>query len=263
MGNSYKIPRPKTPLPPKGKLQTYKQSDIINADRSISRVELKIMIEMIKATATNLCCENKIRQLAKKIEVSERQLQRCIKSLVQKNYLIVEKRPNKGSIFILGNKLRSEMPTFEEIELREQELIEEAELRQWKMVFESICELCPEGRQTWVTMTTEELQHEIRALIFDDAEYQWGVFREGDRTYMERVNKAPKSVVLLEYQGLTEHQAQCEQVNKHENDIKKDVFTADQGFTSARGDILNQHLTGNVTPNWTLNDTPSVCNLLI
>ena len=112
-------------------------------------------------------------------------------------------------------------------------------------------------------MTNEELQHEIRALIFDDEEYQWGVFQEGDRTYVERVNKAPKAVGLVQYQGLTQHQAQCEQVNKHENDIKKDVFTADQGFTSARGDILNQKSTQNVTPNLTQNGTPSGCNLLI
>ncbi len=63
------------------------------------------------------------------------------------------------------------MPTYKEMELRKQELIEEEELRKWQLAFGSMCELCPEGRQTWVTMTLEELQHEIRVLIFDDEEY--------------------------------------------------------------------------------------------
>ena len=249
MGNSYKKPVPKTPLPPKGKLDNYRQLRAINLDPDLKFAEFKIIMEMIIATSQDLFCENTIPKLAKKTKRSERQVQRAIKSLVKKDYLIVEEIPNKGSIYILGNKLRYEMPTLEERELREQELIEEEETKKWKLAFESMCELCPEGRQTWGRMATEELQHEIRVLMLDDAEYRWGVFQEGDRTYVERVllqnvYRNPNTVQTAEYQGVTQLQTQCEHVNKYENDAKRDVFTAHQGFTSARGDI---HVTTGMT----------------
>ena len=155
MGEYWKS-KPSCWYPHGGKLKTYKQGRIVEADENLTPAEVKIMEEFIRATAADGFCNHKISKLEKMLKKSERTIKRALKSLWEKDYIRIERRHNKSSLYMLGCKLVPEAPANQ---------IEETEYQKWFRRYSACCELCPENAHRFRMLTYEELPEELEICL--------------------------------------------------------------------------------------------------